>query len=212
MRATRGVVFAGAGVVGAAATATSAVSLFQLGQSCGIPGIWAAALPIALDVGAGVASLAWITETGAVRTWSRAVAVVALAGTVAGNGIQHAITQGLLPVTLMLVLAVGASIPAMLWATIHLGALLVQPERKARKVAEAKPKVATPELKSPVTSKPAPTAPPAPSEIESHRGQRQVIVEWVSSQDERPKAKEIQARFQVSRATAFRVLSDVNSA
>lgn len=207
MKATRVVVFAGAGVVGAAATATSAVSLYQLAQTCGIPGYFAAALPIALDVGAGVASLAWITETGAVRTWSRGIAVAALAGTVAGNGIQHAITQGLLSVTLPLVLTVGASIPAMLWAIIHLGALLVQPERKARRAAEPAAKSVGVKTPSPVT-----TPAPPPSDLAKRGKDRTAMEAWLHAQPPEPFAKEIAAlleNFPCSESTAKRVRRQV---
>jgi hypothetical protein len=199
---TRHIVFAGTGLVGAAAATTSALSLYELAATCGIPEPYSAALPIALDVGAAVASLAWITETGTVRTWARFVAVAALAGTVAGNGVQHAITAGLLPVSLLLVLLVGASIPAMLFAAVHLAALMMKPASRSigRKA---------PAAKTAASSRPA--SPPVPSEIESHRGQRQVIVEWVSSQDTLPTPKVIQTRWNVSRSTATRVLSEVRT-
>lgn len=156
MIATRHVVVTGAALVGAAATATSAVTLYRLAETCGIASPYAAALPIALDAGAAVASLAWITESGPVKTWGRGIAIAALLGTVAGNGVQHGITEGLLLVNLPLVLLVGASIPAMLWATIHLTALLFRPAKKpAEAVVPAAP---------PVETRPAPvkSKPPAP--------------------------------------------------
>lgn len=200
---TRQVVFAGTGLVGAAAATTSALSLYDLASSCGIPEPYSAALPIALDVGAAVASLAWITESGTVRTWARFVAVAALAGTVAGNGVQHAITAGLLPVSLLLVLLVGASIPAMLFAAVHLAALMMKPA--TRSIGRKAP------VKAPVVPQQR-TLPPPPSEMESARGQRQVIVEWVSSQQPLPTPKVIQTKWKVSRSTATRVLADVRSA
>lgn len=122
----RRLVLVGAGLVGASTAATSAVSLYSLAVLCGIPAPLAAALPIALDAGAGVAALVWITERGELRTWGRGVAVAALVATLAGNGVQHAITSGLLAVTLPLVLLVGACIPAMLWAVVHLSALMAR--------------------------------------------------------------------------------------
>lgn len=121
---TRRVVLAGAGLVGLSTAATSAVSLYELAARCGIPEPFAAALPIALDAGAAVAALVWITERDGLRRWGRAVAVAALAGTIVGNGVQHALAAGLLAATLPLVLAVGAAIPAMLWCIAHLLAMM----------------------------------------------------------------------------------------
>lgn len=57
----RRIIVGGAGIVGGAAMITSAVTLFNLAQSCGMNGPLAAALPITLDVGAAVASILWIT-------------------------------------------------------------------------------------------------------------------------------------------------------
>lgn len=127
MTQTRHLVLGGAGIVGVATAATSAYSLFKLAQLCGIPGPLAAALPIALDASAAVAALVWITEKNDLRRWGRAIAIAALGGSLAGNGVQHALTAGLLPLSLPLVLAVGATIPASLWATVHLAAMTVQP-------------------------------------------------------------------------------------
>ena len=120
--AVRWVVLTGAGLVGLATATTSAVTLYRLAQSVHIPG--PASLPIALDVGAAVAAVAWITQTGPPRAWGRAIAIGALAGTLACNGVQHAIAAGLLQVELPLVLAVGSAIPAMLWCVAHLAALM----------------------------------------------------------------------------------------
>lgn len=128
---TRQLVLAGAGLVGAATTATSAYSLYELAQACGIPGVLAAALPIALDVSAAVAALVWITEPDPLRRWGRAIAIAALVGSLAGNGVQHAIASGLLAVSLPLVLVVGAAIPASLWATVHLAAMTMTPSKPA---------------------------------------------------------------------------------
>lgn len=124
---TRELVLAGAGLVGAATAATSAVSLYGIAVKCGIPEPWAAANPIALDAGAGVAALAWITEQGERRRWGRLAAIGALVASLAENGIDHAITSNLLEVNLWLVLAVSGCIPAMLFACVHLAALMARP-------------------------------------------------------------------------------------
>ncbi|HWG98712.1 MAG TPA: hypothetical protein VNV66_05185 [Pilimelia sp.] len=120
-------------MVGASTAAVSAASLYELAQACGIPGPLAAALPIALDAGAAVAALVWVTERGGLRRWGRGIALAALGATLAGNGAAHAITTGYLTVTLPLVLAVGACIPAMLFATVHLAALMTQPPTQVEK-------------------------------------------------------------------------------
>lgn len=127
MPTTRHLVLLGAGLVGAAAATTSAISLYGIAVKCGIPEPWAAANPIALDAGAAVAALAWITETGERRIWARRTAVTALAASLAENGVDHAIASGLMPVTLPLVLLVSACIPATLFAVVHLAALMARP-------------------------------------------------------------------------------------
>lgn len=201
---TRHIVFVGTGLVGAAAATTSALSLYELAAACGIPAPYSAALPIALDAGAAVASLAWITEAGTVRTWARVVAVAALAGTVAGNGVQHAITAGLLPVSLLLVLLVGASIPAMLFAAVHLAALMMKPaSRSIGRKASTAPKVAAPPLKSSTQ-----VMQPAPSEIAKGRADMTARVEWFQAQPPGGYSEELDAiktEFGVSESTAKRV-------
>lgn len=150
----RHLVLAGAVLVAAVTAAVSSVSLYELAVLCGIPDEWGlpAALPIALDVGATVAALVWITEKDReLRAWGRWIALSALAGTVAGNAVTHAIAAGLLEVTLPLVLAVGAVIPAMLFCVVHLCALMTRP------AAAPKPK---PAVKPKPTAKPKPKAKP----------------------------------------------------
>ncbi|MCW2905131.1 MAG: hypothetical protein JWO67_7396 [Streptosporangiaceae bacterium] len=146
---TRHLVLAGSTFVALATIVTSSVSLYSLAVLCGIPEPLSAALPIALDAGAAVTALVWITEKGELRKWGRAVTIAALVASVAGNAIQHAITSGLLRVELPLVLIVGASIPAMLWATIHITALMartptveVRAARKPRQSGRPAPTVA----------------------------------------------------------------------
>ena len=126
----RNVVVAGAGLVGVAAAITSSVTLFDLAEVCGISAPFAAALPIALDVGAAVGSLSWINESGTIRNWGRGIATAGLVGTIVGNSIQHAITAGKFHPSLSLILVVGACVPAMLWAVIHLVALMYLASRK----------------------------------------------------------------------------------
>jgi Protein of unknown function (DUF2637) len=151
----------------------------------------------------------WIRSTFTVTVWLdklvRDASVIAVAGPAAALSYQHTYMlmsdQGV-PHWLAALLPLSADgIAALSTLALHRSGTA-----KTRKPAvEPRPKVATPPLKSPAPP------PPAPSEIEPNRGQRDVIVEWVSRQNEPPKAKEIQDRYGVSRATAFRVLSDVRS-
>lgn len=128
---TRQVVLAGVAVVAAATLATSADSLYDLGSRCDMGQWFSAALPIALDDGGGIASLAWLTENGPARKWGRTTAILALVGSLVGNGIDHAMIAGLIPKTLGLVLIVSAVIPAMLYASIHIAALMLRPDHGA---------------------------------------------------------------------------------
>lgn len=129
----RELVLSGAAIVAAATAATSAVSLYALGVATSIPEPFAAALPIALDVGAGVGALVWITERGELRAWGRGVSVAALVASLTGNGAEGALAAGMLTPDLWLVLAVRASIPAVLFAVIHLAALMARPARASRR-------------------------------------------------------------------------------
>lgn len=133
---TRHLVLGGATLVGVATAAVSFASLYDLARLCGIPEGLAAALPIALDAGAAVATLVWITERGELRKWGAGIAITALLGTLAGNALSHAVAGELLFVNaagkvdnLWLVLAVGAVIPAMLAAVVHLAALMARGDR-----------------------------------------------------------------------------------
>jgi len=203
----RHLVFAGAGVVGAATAATSSVTLFELALVCKIGATWsplAAALPIALDAGAAVGALAWITERGPVREWGRGIAIGALVGSLAGNALEHAITAGLLAVTLPVVLAVGASIPAMLWATMHLAALMRAPAPAVR--VNRAPKRGTQPTRAPKTPMPA-----APTPLAARRGGRAAMVGWATSQPELPSLRSIQEKWQCSLATAKRVRAEAKA-
>lgn len=200
---TRHLVLGGASLVGAATAATSAVSLFQLAELCGIPAPLAAALPIALDAGAGVAALVWITERGELRTWGRGVAVAALVATLAGNGVQHAITSGLLTVTLPLVLAVGACIPAMLFACVHLAALMARPTTVERRTLKPRPGRAT---SPPSTPRPG----PAPSAVALPTGKRAAGLTYARS-NPAATAKQVQLAAGVSKGESYRILAAVKT-
>lgn len=198
---TRAAVYTGAALVGAATAVTSAVSLYRLAQYCAIDGWLAAALPIALDAGAVVGALAWITERGQVRVWGRGIAVGALVASLLGNGLEHAVAAGLLRPTLPLILVVGAAIPAALWACVHLAALMsTKPSpgrvRSSKKLGgDSAPGTTTP-------------TPPKPTALVSPRSGRDERVEWLVARPAESYAKEIAAvceRFGVSDSTAKRI-------
>lgn len=209
---TRHAVFAGAALVALATAATSAVSLYRLAEQCAIVGPLAASLPIALDAGAGVGALAWITERDQIRTWGRGIAVGALVASLAANGMQHAITAGMLRPTLFVVLAVGASIPAALWAVVHLAALMVRPAPvPAVEVTASRQRPCRGEMKSPGVAVPTPVVVPAPDTVSAHRGARTDRVAWLQGQPSKPWSERVEAvetKFGVSRSTAKRVVAE----
>lgn len=192
-----------AGIVFVSVVAGSSYTWFRLAQHTDWV-TWLAWVPfVAIDVGGLYFGTNWINgKTVKVRVWGKTTTLLAVGISIVANGVEHALTGGFITVTLWLTVSVGAVPPAVMFAVAHQWALKRQAVAKARKPVEAKPVAAA------VVSRPTP-APPV--EIEPTRGQRDVIVEWVSRQDERPKAKEIQDKYGVSRATAFRVLSDARA-
>lgn len=216
----RHVVMAGAGLVGLATAATSAVSLYGLAVMCGIPELLAAALPIALDAGAAVAALIWVTEQGALRKWGRAVALVALVATLAGNGVAHIYTiEGGRP-PIEVVLAVGACIPAMLFAVIHLAALVAreptrsaalhQPPAAAEAAAAAAPEVSAAETSS------TPASPPRPGKPAVRRsrkpGKPTVSPREWAQQHWPVTGAEVQMATGASKGYAYRVVAEIRAA
>jgi hypothetical protein len=218
-------VFVGAGLVGIATAATSAVSLYNLAARCGIPEPLSAALPVALDVGAAVAALVWVTQEGKAREWGIGIALSALIATVAGNGIEHAISTGFLELTLWLVITVGSCIPAMLFATIHLLALMATEQPRDEETEQPEPNAGiSGKSYAPLTlvhegsgkmtnSEPITfTAPdvsfdirPGVTTVSEHADR----VQW--ARDNWPvTAKEISEKFSVSMATAYRVRKEAN--
>jgi hypothetical protein len=209
MVCTRHAVFTGAGLVGLATAATSAVSLYRLAEQCAIDPWLAASLPIALDAGAAVGALAWITERGPARAWGRGIAVGSLVASLAGNGIQHAVTAHLLHPNLMMVLAVGATIPGSLWAVVHLAALMTR-AAPARVKSPEKRGVRTPAPSTtPAPAGPAPTtADAAPRSIQAERTATAERVAWLLDQPPAPFSEEVSAlrqQFDVSASTAKRI-------
>lgn len=181
--------FAAATAAAAVTAWASAVTLFRLAEHCAIESPYAAALPVAIDLGATVGALAWIAERGPARSWGRGIAVGALVATIAGNGLEHAIAAGLVRPTLPLVLAVGATIPASLWAIVHLAAVMSQPaQRGAGKSRGNVGATRAPRTKSVTTPAGLASVPDGDRRL---RGlDREAMAQWLRTQTpERPSAE-----------------------
>lgn len=96
------------------------------------------------------------------------------------------------------------SYPVVTELLVVLAVLARQPKAKVSKAVAPKTR--------PARVNPPGSEPAAPSEIESHRGQRAEIVAWAKAQSASPSAKAIQAKFRCSRSTAVRALRDVRAA
>lgn len=119
----RPVLFGLLAVVAGAAAVLSFAALDELGRLCGFGGL-SPLLPVTLDAGAAAGSVAWLSrDTGPARSFGRALALVLLAGSVAGNALSHALSAyGTRPPWPVVVL-VSAVAPAVLGAVVHLAQL-----------------------------------------------------------------------------------------
>jgi hypothetical protein len=98
------------------------------------------------------------------------------------------------------------SYPVVTELLVVLAVLARQPKAKVVKATTVAPKQRVPRAKPPESEAPAPT------EIESHRSQRDEIIAWARTLSAPPTPKAIQAQFRCSRSTANRALRDVRSA
>lgn len=116
----------GVGVVAMAAAVLSFSSLQALAVRAGYTPALAALLPLAVDAQAVVATRAWLTAGTSKRTYryARALALAAVAGSVAGNAGQHAMTAAGVVTPWWVVVAIASVPPVALAATAHLAALL----------------------------------------------------------------------------------------
>ncbi|MPY82598.1 MAG: DUF2637 domain-containing protein [Actinophytocola sp.] len=116
----------GVGVVAIAAAVLSFSSLQALAVRAGYTPALAALLPLAIDAQAVVATRAWLTAGTSQRTYryARALALAAVAGSVAGNAGQHAMTAAGVTTPWWVVVAIASVPPVALAATAHLAALL----------------------------------------------------------------------------------------
>lgn len=193
------------GVVFLAVVAGSSYTWFQLALHTNwVP--WLAWVPfVAIDVGGLIFGANWISgRTVKIRVWGKITTLLAVTISVVGNGLEHAIAGGFLPVTMPLTISVGAIAPAVLFAVVHQYALKQQGARPRKATLEAKAKTVE------VIAEPASTTSP-PSEIGERSQQRAVMVMWAQRQGELPPIKAIQSKFRVSQSTAKRVRNDARA-
>lgn len=116
----------GVGVVALAAAVLSFSSLQDLAERAGYTPRLAALLPLAIDAQAVVATRAWLATGTAerARRYARALALAAVAGSVAGNAGQHAMAAANAATPWWVVVAIASVPPVALAATAHLAALL----------------------------------------------------------------------------------------
>src|ERR1700756_5464484 len=99
-------------VVFCAAVLGSSYNWFELAVACGWPVALAWVPFVAIDVGGLTFGMHWVNgPSRKIRAWGAATTICAVVVSVAGNGIQHALSGGFLHVSIWLNLAVGA-VPA----------------------------------------------------------------------------------------------------
>ncbi|WP_176440048.1 DUF2637 domain-containing protein [Haloechinothrix alba] len=116
----------GIAVIALSAIAASAEALYSLALRTGY-GTWtAASLPVALDVMAAVAALAWLAPVAArrCRGYARGLCLVAVALAIAGNAGHKSMALYAVDTPWPVVVSVAAIPPAALAAAVHLAVLL----------------------------------------------------------------------------------------
>nr|WP_246360882.1 DUF2637 domain-containing protein [Haloechinothrix aidingensis] len=116
----------GIAVIAASAIAASAEALYSLARRTGY-GTWtAASLPVALDVMAAVAALAWLAPVAArrCRGYARGLCLVAVCLAIAGNAGHKSMALYAVDTPWPVVVSVAAIPPAALAAAVHLAVLL----------------------------------------------------------------------------------------
>lgn len=114
-------------VVAGAAAVLSFAALRDLALVCGFGERLAWLLPVAIDVGAAAGALAWLRpDAGEGRAFGRALALVLLATSVAGNALGHGLAAYGASPHWSVVVAVSAVAPAVLGAVVHLVVLVAR--------------------------------------------------------------------------------------
>lgn len=161
----------GTAAVAAVVLAVSAVRLVALAESCHIDTTLSWTLPVALDVGGGVATIIWTKNGGPAAMWGMCIALLSLAESLAGNILSDLIQANLLAVTPQLIIGVGAVYPITLFLMIHLlvqsgGKRVTRPamrqEPKRAEAARLPVKAETPRLAAETTERERPAEKPKP--------------------------------------------------
>lgn len=181
----------GTAAVAAVVLTVSAVRLVALAELCHIDSTLSWTLPVALDVGGGVATIIWTKNGGNAAKWGMYIALLSLAESLAGNVLSDLIQANLLAVTPQLIIGVGAVYPITLFLMIH---LLVQSggKRVARPVTRPEPKRAEAVRQEPAaqqaavvaanTRKPIEAAPPKVVPIGELTSKRELGRAWFHEQ------------------------------
>jgi len=140
----------GVGVVALAAAVLSFSSLQQLAVRAGYSPTLAALLPLAIDAQAVVATRSWLAAhtPPRARRYARALALAAVAGSVAGNAGQHAMAAAGVETPWWVVVAIASVPPVALAMVAHLAALLAThrpaPRQAEHEAAEMEPSTEQP--------------------------------------------------------------------
>jgi hypothetical protein len=113
-------------VAAASAATASFTGLGGLGLVAGWPNRLAWLLPVTIDAYAMTSARVWLAGTGhtrRARRFAQANAIGAIAVSIVGNAVYHAISVGLMTVSWHIVVIVGAIPAAILGLTAHLHAL-----------------------------------------------------------------------------------------
>lgn len=157
--------YSGVTIVGGTTVVMSGIWLAELATQIGITGPLSISHPIAVDAGGAVATVLWVSHTGQVEKWARAVAIGALAYSLTGNAVSHLIRLGMLPVTWPLVVAVSAVYPLMCWLMVHLLVLARSGVKKPSTRNKPATQVKKPDSPAPQPPEPKPETTPVPHNV-----------------------------------------------
>ena len=124
------------GILAMAGAVLSFSSFTQLAEACVFPPRLAPLLPVTVDAGAAAGCLAWLSAVNDAESRSyrctRALTIVLLDASVAGNATVHGLAAYQLAAPWPLVVAVSAVAPAVLGAVVHLAVLVGRGGQTAR--------------------------------------------------------------------------------
>lgn len=164
-------------VVAGAAAVLSFASLRDLAAVCGFAPSLAWLLPVVVDAGAAAGCTVWLGQHGppTARRYSRALTLLLLAASVAGNAVVHGLAAYGARPHWALVVAVSAVAPAVLGAVVHLAVLVGRP---------ANPNDAAPVVE--VLGFTAAAIPNSAGDVSMSDTKGQTVSGWVPDAGERP--------------------------